>query len=147
MFFLNGPNGNLDGLDKDGLYGDESVPSIERKGRAAADRFGLALEFLQSNHEGFLVDWIQEAMRRADAMIINTAGYSDTSIAIPDALRVFDCPVIEVQMSNLWKRAPFRHQSYVPRLQRWPSRDSASSAMAVRSRSWRNLWEPEPRRD
>jgi len=113
VFFLNGPNANLYGLDPNGVYGSESFPQIEARCRARAEELGLALDFRQSNHEGVLVDWIQEARRAADGLVINGAGLTYTSIAILDALLAFGKPIIEVHMSNLWKREPFRHRSYI----------------------------------
>jgi 3-dehydroquinate dehydratase-2 len=74
---------------------------------------GLSLEFRQSNHEGVLVDWIQEARLSADAIIINAAGLTYSSVPILDALLAFDGPIIEAHMSNIWKREAFRHHSYV----------------------------------
>ena len=113
VFFLNGPNANLYGLDPSGVYGSESFPQIEARCRACAEELGLALDFRQSNHEGVLVDWIQEARRAADGLVINGAGLTYTSVAILDALLAFGKPIIEVHMSNLWKREPFRHRSYI----------------------------------
>jgi len=113
VFFLNGPNANLYGLDSAGTYGSESFASIEAGCRQHAASLGLTLVFRQSNHEGVLVDWIQEARLHADAVIINAAGLTYTSIAILDALLAFDGPIIEAHMSNLWKREAFRHHSYV----------------------------------
>ncbi|MFF7710788.1 type II 3-dehydroquinate dehydratase [Pseudomonas sp. NPDC007930] len=113
VYFLNGPNANLYGLDKSGTYGSESFASIEHGCQRHAAALGLALVFRQSNHEGVLVDWIQEARHSASAIVINAAGLSYTSVAILDALLAFDGPIIEAHMSNLWKREPFRHHSYV----------------------------------
>ncbi|PIB50026.1 3-dehydroquinate dehydratase [Pseudomonas sp. 2588-5] len=113
VFFLNGPNANLYGLDKNGAYGSESFASIEARCQRHAAALGLALDFRQSNHEGVLVDWIQDARLSADAIVINAAGLSYSSVPILDALLAFDGPVIEAHMSNIWKRESFRHQSYV----------------------------------
>ncbi|WP_343351380.1 type II 3-dehydroquinate dehydratase [Pseudomonas sediminis] len=113
VFFLNGPNANLYGLDKNGTYGSESFASIEQRCQAHAAQLGLQLEFRQSNHEGVLVDWIQEARLSADAVIINAAGLTYSSVPILDALLAFEGPIIEVHMSNIWKRESFRHHSYV----------------------------------
>jgi 3-dehydroquinate dehydratase II len=113
VFFLNGPNANLYGLDAKGTYGTESFPQIEARCRKHADGLGLALDFRQSNHEGELIDWIQEARRDAQGLIINGAGLTYTSIAILDALLAFQKPIIEVHMSNIYKREPFRHHSYI----------------------------------
>jgi len=113
VFFLNGPNANLYGRDKNGAYGSESFASIEARCQRRAAALGLALDFRQSNHEGVLVDWIQDARLSADAIVINAAGLSYSSVPILDALLAFDGPVIEAHMSNIWKRESFRHQSYV----------------------------------
>ncbi|MBJ3775756.1 type II 3-dehydroquinate dehydratase [Acuticoccus mangrovi] len=115
VFFLNGPNANLYGLDPSGTYGSESFPAIKARCERHAERLGLALDFRQSNHEGVLVDWIQEARGSAAGIIINAAGLTYTSVAILDALLAFDGPIIEAHMSNIWKREPFRHHSYVSR--------------------------------
>ena len=113
VFFLNGPNANLYGLDKAGTYGSESFASIQARCQDLAATLGLTLDFRQSNHEGVLVDWIQEARLNADAIVINAAGLSYSSVPILDALLAFDGPIIEAHMSNIWQRESFRHQSYV----------------------------------
>ena len=113
VFFLNGPNANLSGLDKNGTYGRESFASIQARCERHAAELGLSLDFRQSNHEGVLVDWIQAARLDADAVVINAAGLSYSSVPILDALLAFDGPIIEAHMSNLWKRESFRHHSYV----------------------------------
>ncbi|AMN81918.1 type II 3-dehydroquinate dehydratase [Pseudomonas azotoformans] len=113
VFFLNGPNANLYGLDKTGTYGSESFSNIEARCQDLAATLGLTLDFRQSNHEGVLVDWIQEARLNADAIVINAAGLSYSSVPILDALLAFDGPIIEAHMSNIWKRESFRHHSYV----------------------------------
>ncbi|OPB17039.1 3-dehydroquinate dehydratase [Pseudomonas fluorescens] len=113
VFFLNGPNANLYGLDKHGTYGSESFASIEARCQHHAAGLGLALDFRQSNHEGVLVDWIQEARLHADAIVINAAGLTYSSVPILDALLTFDGPIIEAHMSNIWQREHFRHHSYV----------------------------------
>lgn len=113
IIFLNGPNTNLYGLDAKGTYGTESFPQIEARCRKHADGLGVALDFRQSNHEGELIDWIQSARREAEGLIINGAGLTYTSIAVLDALLSFEKPIIEVHMSNIYKREPFRHHSYI----------------------------------
>jgi len=113
VFFLNGPNANLYGLDKNGTYGSESFASIETGCQQHAENLGLELKFRQSNHEGVLVDWIQEARQSADAIIINAAGLTYSSVPILDALLAFEGPIIETHMSNIWKRESFRHHSYI----------------------------------
>lgn len=113
VYFLNGPNANLYGLDNNGTYGNESFASIEARCQNHAAELGLSLDFRQSNHEGVLVDWIQEARLHADALVINAAGLSYSSVPILDALLAFDGPIIEAHMSNIWKRERFRHHSYL----------------------------------
>ncbi len=115
VFFLNGPNANLYGLDKSGLYGRDSFESIRQRCEKHAATLGMRLDFRQSNHEGVLVDWIQEARLEAEGIVINAAGLTYTSVAILDALLAFEGPIIEAHMSNIWKREPFRHHSYVSR--------------------------------
>jgi 3-dehydroquinate dehydratase-2 len=111
--FLNGPNANLYGLDTKGTYGSESFPQIEERCRKHAKSLGVSLDFRQSNHEGELIDWIQAARLEADGLLINGAGLTYTSIAILDALLSFEKPIIEVHMSNIYKREPFRHHSFI----------------------------------
>jgi len=113
VMFLNGPNANLYGLDTSGTYGSDSFPEIEKACIARADTLGFALDFRQSNHEGVLIDWIQEARQSCAGLLINAAGLTYTSVAILDALLSFDGPIIECHMSNIWKREPFRHHSFV----------------------------------
>lgn len=111
--FLNGPNANLYGLDPSGTYGADSFPQIEAACLARAEELGFSLDFRQSNHEGVLIDWIQEARQSCDGVLINAAGLTYTSIAILDALLAFNGPIIECHMSNIWKREPFRHHSFI----------------------------------
>jgi len=113
IFFLNGPNANLYGMDKNGTYGSESFASIDERCQRRAASHNIALQFRQSNHEGVLVDWIQEARQQAAGLIINAAGLTYSSVPILDALLMFDGPIIEAHMSNIWKREPFRHHSLV----------------------------------
>ncbi|MBT0956848.1 3-dehydroquinate dehydratase [Alphaproteobacteria bacterium KMM 3653] len=113
VMFLNGPNANLYGLDPNGSYGTDSFPQIESACMACAKDLGFTLIFRQSNHEGVLIDWIQEARTSCDGLLINAAGLTYTSIAILDALLAFDGPIIECHMSNIWKREPFRSHSFI----------------------------------
>lgn len=112
IYILNGPNLNLLGKRQPEIYGTDTLADAERLSREAAGD-SLAVEFRQSNHEGELVDWIQEANEKAAAIVINPAAYTHTSVAIMDALFTFEGPVIEVHLSNIHKREPFRHHSYV----------------------------------
>lgn len=111
--FLNGPNANLYGLDASGAYGNDSFVHIKDACMARAEALGLDLDFRQSNHEGVLIDWIQEARQSCDGLLINAAGLTYTSVAILDALLSFEGPIIECHMSNIWKREPFRHHSFI----------------------------------
>ena len=110
ILILNGPNLNMLGTRQPEIYGADTLADVETKARA----LGLAeLTFRQSNHEGQLVDWIQEARATQDGIVINPGAYSHTSVAILDALNAFDGPVVEVHISNIHKREAFRHHSYV----------------------------------
>lgn len=114
VFILNGPNLNLVGEREPELYGHETLDDIRKRLDASAADKGLTVDFRQSNREGELVDWIQEARTGAAGIIINPAGYGHTSIAILDALLAApDIPCIEVHLSNIYKREPFRHRSLV----------------------------------
>jgi 3-dehydroquinate dehydratase-2 len=113
VFVLNGPNLNLLGTREPGVYGAVSLADIERDCTTAGKRLGLAVDFRQTNHEGILVDWIQEAMRAAHGIVINPGAYTHTSVAIHDAIRAVGLPVIEVHISNIFARESFRHHSYV----------------------------------
>ncbi|VFR17197.1 3-dehydroquinate dehydratase II [plant metagenome] len=113
IWFLNGPNANLYGLDANKTYGTESFPALRERCEAKAASLGLALRFVQSNHEGQLVDWIQEARGEAPGLIINAAGLTYSSVPILDALLAFPGRIIEVHMSNIWRRERFRHRSYI----------------------------------
>jgi 3-dehydroquinate dehydratase II len=110
---LNGPNLNLLGQRQPEVYGRDTLEDVAEACASLAEDLGLTIRWLQSNHEGQLVDWIQEARQKASAIIINPAAYSHTSIAILDALNAFDGPVIEVHISNIHRREAFRHHSHV----------------------------------
>lgn len=113
VFVLNGPNTNLYGMLDPGTYGAETYDDIVRRTIACGEKLGLAVDVRQSNHEGVLVDWIQEARQEAAAIVMNGAGAAYVSVAIYDALLAFAGPIVEVHMSNTAKREPFRHRSYV----------------------------------
>ncbi|RRH84537.1 3-dehydroquinate dehydratase [Variovorax beijingensis] len=113
VWFLNGPNANLYGLDSNKNYGTDSFPVLQSRCEQKAASLEVRLRFLQSNHEGQLIDWIQEARGVADGIVINAAGLTYTSIPILDALLSFPGKIIEAHMSNIWKREPFRHHSYI----------------------------------
>ncbi len=119
VYVLNGPNLNLLGTREPELYGRATLAEVEKLCRATAQRVGLAVEFRQSNHEGEIVDWIQEARaEKAAGLIINPAGYTTTSVAILDALHTMEAPVIEVHITNIHTRESFRRHSYVSRVAR-----------------------------
>jgi 3-dehydroquinate dehydratase II len=110
---LNGPNLNLLGLRQPEIYGRETLDDVAAACAALAKDLSLGLKALQSNHEGQLVDWIQDARGASAGIIINPGAYSHSSIAILDALNAYDGPVIEVHISNIHRREAFRHHSYV----------------------------------
>ncbi|OYU20139.1 MAG: type II 3-dehydroquinate dehydratase [Rhodobacteraceae bacterium PARR1] len=112
VYILNGPNLNLLGLRQPEIYGRETLDDVAEACGALAEDLGLTIRFLQSNHEGQLIDWIHEAREKASGIIINPAAYTHTSVAILDALHTFEGPVLEVHISNVHKREAFRHHSY-----------------------------------
>lgn len=111
-WFLNGPNANLYGLDAAGTYGRESWPQLRQRCLDVAEEQGLELEMRQTNDEGELVTWIQMARTEAQGLLINAAGLSYTSVAVLDALGMFEGPVLEVHMSNIHRREPFRNTTF-----------------------------------
>lgn len=113
ILILNGPNLNLLGTREPDIYGRRTLADIETACRARAAERGLEVDFRQSNREGDLVDWVQEARQRFDAIVINAGAYTHTSVAILDALLAAGLPVVEVHLSNLFRRETFRHHSYV----------------------------------
>lgn len=113
IYCLNGPNLNLLGEREPAIYGKGTLADLETYSQDAAATAGAALIFRQSNHEGELVDWIQEARRQAAGVVINAGAYTHTSVAIHDALKVLTIPVVEVHLSNPGIREEFRHKSLV----------------------------------
>jgi 3-dehydroquinate dehydratase II len=113
VLFINGPNANLYGHTAGAVYGSETFEQLGRRCARKAAELGLKLSFRQSNHEGEIVDWIQEGIRKSGGIVINGAGLTYTSIAILDALLAFPGPVVEVHMSNIYRREPFRHHSFI----------------------------------
>ena len=114
VYVLNGPNMNLLGTREPEKYGRATLADVEKLCRTTAKRFGLDLVFRQSNLEGEIVNWIQEAhTKKAVGLIINPAGYTTTSIAILDALLAVKMPVVEIHITNIHARESFRQNSYV----------------------------------
>ena len=113
VMVLNGPNLNLLGTREPGIYGNETLADIEAACVERGKTLGLNIDFRQSNTEGQLVDWIQEAGRNADAIVLNGGAYTHTSVAILDALLATGIPIIEVHLSNIYQRDEFRHHSYI----------------------------------
>lgn len=113
IYLLNGPNLNLLGQRQPEIYGRDTLDDIAETCKKVAVAQGMTLKAFQSNSEGQLIDWVHEARQNADAIIINPAAYSHTSIALLDALNTFEGKVIEVHISNIHKREEFRHHSYI----------------------------------
>lgn len=113
VFVLNGPNLNLLGVRDPAVYGRDTLADIEARCLVRAAALDLQIDFRQTNHEGQLVDWIQEARESADAIVLNAGALTHTSVAVLDALSAAGLPVIEVHLSNIFRRERFRHRSYV----------------------------------
>ena len=119
IYVLNGPNLNLLGTREPHIYGRSTLADVEKLCRITAERHGFALVFRQSNHEGQIVDWINEARsEKAAGLVINPAGHTTTSVAILDALLAMEAPVVEIHISNIHAREEFRRHSYVSRAAR-----------------------------
>jgi 3-dehydroquinate dehydratase, type II len=113
ILVLNGPNLNLLGKRQPEIYGRSTLPDIENQVRALAKEIGVEIDFRQSNSEAELVTWIQEAEGKFGALIINPAAYTHTSLAMRDAISAVGIPTVEIHLSNIHKREPFRHHSYI----------------------------------
>ena len=113
IYILNGPNLNLLGEREPEIYGSESIDDIQKLIEQYAKSKNTEIIFKQTNHEGELIEMIHDARKKSDGLIINPAGYTHTSVAIYDALLSLDVPIIEVHISNIYKREKFRHSSYV----------------------------------
>ena len=113
VYILNGPNLNLLGTREPHIYGSTTLSEVEAVCQQRAKDVGLEISFRQTNHEGQLVDWIQEAIGAAGGIVINPAAYTHTSVAILDALKNFAGPIIELHISNPHQREEFRHRSFV----------------------------------
>jgi len=118
ILVLNGPNLNLLGTREPDVYGHETLADIEAACRHKSGPLGLEVEFRQTNMEGELVGWVQQARNSADLIIVNAGAYTHTSVALLDALLSCDLPVIEVHLSNIHQREEFRHHSYVSKAAR-----------------------------
>jgi 3-dehydroquinate dehydratase-2 len=113
VYVLNGPNLNMLGLREPHIYGAETLDDVRAMSETHAQQLGMTVSFRQSNSEGELVTWIQEARTAACGIIINAGAYTHTSVAILDALMAAEVPVVEVHLSNIFRREAFRHHSYV----------------------------------
>ena len=113
IYVLNGPNLNMLGLREPAIYGPDSLDDVRKKAEARAKALGLTIDFRQSNIEGELVTWVQEARDKAAGIILNAGAYSHSSIALLDAMQAAELPVIEVHLSNIFRREPYRQHSYI----------------------------------
>jgi 3-dehydroquinate dehydratase-2 len=113
ILILNGPNLNMLGQREPAIYGRDTLADIEAASQAKATELGLDIVFRQSNSEGDLVGWAQSAGKSHAGIIINAGGYTHTSVALLDALTVSELPVVEVHLSNIFRREEFRHHSYI----------------------------------
>ncbi len=113
IFVLNGPNLNLLGVREPHIYGHETLDDVRTRCETRAGALGLGIVFRQTNHEGELIDWIQEARTDACGLVLNPAGYGHTSVALLDALKSLSIPIVECHLSNPAARESFRHHSYV----------------------------------
>lgn len=113
VFVLNGPNLNMLGLREPEIYGQETLADVQQVCEAAGARLGFPIDFRQTNIEGELVSWIQGARGVACGLVINAAAYTHTSVAIHDAIKASGLPAVEVHLTNVYKREPFRHKSFV----------------------------------
>ncbi len=113
IYILNGPNLNLLGTREPEIYGTRTLADIEENIAQKVKQCGLEMSFRQSNVEGELVEWIQEASTKADGLILNAGAYTHTSIALLDALKAVSVPIIEVHLSNIFARESFRHHSFI----------------------------------
>lgn len=113
VLILNGPNLNMLGRREPEIYGTQTLDDIKHLCAEKAATLGMTIDFRQTNHEGELVTWVQESLGKTGGMIINPAAYTHTSVALHDALKLYDAPIVEVHLSDPAKREEFRHFSYV----------------------------------
>lgn len=113
VYVLNGPNLNMLGLREPAIYGRETLDDVRLRVESHAAKIGLTVDFRQSNYEGDLVTWIQEARDKASGIMLNAGALTHTSLALLDALNAAELPAIEVHLSNVFRRESFRHHSYV----------------------------------
>ncbi len=113
VLFLNGPNLNLLGTRQPEIYGRTTLSDIETMVRERAEVLGVVIEFRQTNHEGELVTWLQQSRGKADAIVLNAAAYTHTSVALRDAITASEVPTIEIHLSNIHAREDFRHRSFI----------------------------------
>ena len=113
VLFLNGPNLNLLGTRQPEIYGRTTLSDIEAMVRERAEALGVVIEFRQTNHEGELVTWLQQSRGKADAIVLNAAAYTHTSVALRDAITASEVPTIEIHLSNIHAREEFRHRSFI----------------------------------
>jgi 3-dehydroquinate dehydratase-2 len=113
ILVLNGPNLNLLGKRQPEIYGSLSLSDIEQQVRALADELGVDIDFRQSNSEAELIDWIQNSADKFGALVMNPAAYTHTSLALRDAISAVGIPTVEIHISNIYRREPFRHHSYI----------------------------------
>jgi 3-dehydroquinate dehydratase-2 len=113
IYVLNGPNLNLLGIREPHIYGTDTLEDVQRLCEAKAAEAGFSVVFRQSNHEGVLIDWLHEARTEGAAVVLNPGGYGHTSVALLDAVKAIELPVIECHLSNPAQRESFRHTSYV----------------------------------
>lgn len=116
ILIISGPNLNMLGIRDPALYGSDTLADIHAMCAERASTLGIEVECCQSNHEGEIVTWIQQARGQYDGLIINAGAYTHTSLAIHDALELFDAPIIEVHITDPKKREAFRHHSYIERV-------------------------------
>ncbi|MEO6300365.1 MAG: type II 3-dehydroquinate dehydratase [Paracoccaceae bacterium] len=113
IYIINGPNLNLLGQRQPEIYGRETLADVAQACSDLAEELAVTIRCLQSNHEGQLIDWIQEARAQGSGIILNAGAYTHTSVALLDTLNAFEGPVIEVHISNIYKRESYRHHSYI----------------------------------